>query len=90
MPAPEGCTTASPLPAADSARSVQDVGTGGAVDGRDGGAACGDSPNSGANAPVAATAATALRVGLVAGCSAMAAPAATAAPLAKVATAARR
>ncbi len=24
MPAPEGCTTASPLPAADSARSVQD------------------------------------------------------------------
>ncbi len=26
MPAPEGCTTASPLPAADSARSVQDPG----------------------------------------------------------------
>ncbi len=25
MPAPEGCTTASPLPAADSARSVQEV-----------------------------------------------------------------
>ncbi len=24
MPAPEGCTTASPLPAADSARSVQE------------------------------------------------------------------
>ncbi len=28
MPAPEGCTTASPLPAADSARSVQDPGAG--------------------------------------------------------------
>ncbi len=33
MPAPEGCTTASPLPAADSARSVQDAGAAGGTGG---------------------------------------------------------